>query len=152
MMKSLNKSSIIIFCSLIEKMIGKQHLKINSESFMPLTIENIGEGMITPYGRGSLYSLCHYYQQKGDLMKDPEMCFIVVDNRQEQAEAYEMVKIIPYLFQPDNVGLFEESVMFSDNKTARYVLKMNADHAAFANLWLGNIKKQGSLSPHSYYS
>lgn len=85
-------------------------------------------------------------------MKDPEMCFIVVDNRQEQAEAYEMVKIIPYLFQPDNVGLFEESVMFSDNKTARYVLKMNADHAAFANLWLGNIKKQGFLSPHSYYS
>lgn len=33
-------------------MIGKQHLKINSESFMPLTIENIGEGMITPFGRG----------------------------------------------------------------------------------------------------
>jgi hypothetical protein len=127
----------------MEKMNGKQYLKINNESFMPLSIEIIGKGIITPFGMGSLYSLCHYYEQMGDLMKDPEMCFIVVDNRQEQATAYEMVKIIPYLFQQDNAGLFEESVMFSDNKTTKYSPRMNADHAAFANLWLGNIKNQG---------
>jgi hypothetical protein len=129
----------------MEKMNGKQHLKINNESFMPLSIEIIGNGIITPFGMGSLYSLCHYYEQTGDLMKDLEMCFIVVDNRQGQAKAYEMVKIIPYLFQQDNAGLFEESVIFCNNKTTKYSPKMNADHVAFANLWLGNIKNQGFI-------
>lgn len=109
-MKTLNKTSNRIFCALLEKLTDKQYLKIDSECFMPLTIERIGEDVITPFGKACQYSLCHYYSQMGDLMKDPEMCFMVVDHREGDGKAYEKVKIIPCIFQQDNVGLFEESV------------------------------------------
>ena len=101
---------------------------------------------------GGQFATESYGQFLRNIQKDPEMCFIVVNNMQEQAKAYEMVKIIPYLFQQDNAGLFEESVIFTDNKTTKYSPKMNADHAAFANLWLGNIKNQGFLKPCAHNS
>jgi len=127
------------------KLSGSQHLKIDNEGYMPLTIERIGEDILTPYGKACQYSLCHYYKQMGDMMKDPEMCFIVVDQRLEDMTAYEKVRIIPSMFQQDNVGLFEESVLIIDNVAKKYARQMNADHAAFANLWLANIKSQGFL-------
>ena len=80
-METLNKFSTKIFCDLLERMQGKQHLKIMNEPFMPLTIEKIGEGIITPWGEGEQYSLCHYYEQNGDLMRDPEMCFVIAKHQ-----------------------------------------------------------------------
>jgi len=145
-MKTLNKNSNIIFCALLKKLDGNQHLKIDNDGFMPLTIERIGESIITPYGLASHYSLCHYYEQSGDLMKDPEMCFIVVDQRLDDTQNYKKVKIIPSLFQQDNLGLFQESVLIIGNVTKKFAPQMNADHAAFANIWLANIKSQGFLN------
>lgn len=144
-MKTLNKNSVTVFCSLVEKMNGKQYLKIANDPFMPLTIEIVGEGIITPFGTGLQYSLCHYYTQMGDLMKDPEMCFIMVDNRNGETRAYQKVKVIPCLFQQDNAGVFEESVILIHNRTAKYSPKLNAHHTEFANVWLANIKAQGFL-------
>jgi len=145
-MKTLNQHSNSIFCALLKKMDGKQYLKIENESYMPLIIERIGEQIITPYGNADHYSLCHYYKQMGDMMKDPEMCFIVVDQRSGDDNDYGKVKIIPSMYQQDNVGLFEESVMIIENTTKKYAPGLNADHAAFANLWLANIKRQGFLN------
>jgi len=58
-MKTLNKNFTAIFCSLINKLNGKQYLKIENEPFMPLTIERIGD---LYEGEAGLYSLCHYYK------------------------------------------------------------------------------------------
>lgn len=112
---------------------------------MPLVLERIGERILTPYGYACHYSLLHFCKQMGDVMRDPEMRFIVVDQRLADTVAYEKVKIIPSMFQQDNAGLFQESVLIIDNVTKKYAPQMNADHAAFANLWLANIKSQGFL-------
>jgi hypothetical protein len=46
-------------------------VKIENAPYMSLTVENIGLG---PRGLPAL-SICHYGEQNGDLMRDPEMCF-----------------------------------------------------------------------------
>jgi hypothetical protein len=46
------------------------HLKIENGSWMPLVIEGIGPG---PDGLPAI-SVCHYGEQNGDAMRDPEMC------------------------------------------------------------------------------
>lgn len=144
-MKHLNQHSTRIFCALMEAMQGAQHLKINNSPFMPLTIEQIGTGIHTPWGEASLYSLCHYYEQNGDLMQDPEMCFIVADNRADDPAALENVTITPYSFQQANMGIYEESALIQNNTLAKFLRKKQADHAAFAELWLANISEQGFL-------
>lgn len=124
---------------------GKQHLKIVNEPFIPLTIERIGEGIITPFGSGVQYSLCHYYEQNGDLMQDPEMCFVVTATVNTVNEALGDVKIIPYLFQQANLAIYQESIIIEDNRLAKVIRRMQADHTRFANQWLANIKGQGFL-------
>jgi len=143
-MKTLNSDSTKIFCLLIDKMHGKQHLKIENEPFMPLTIENIG---VAYGGEATLYSLCHYYVQLGDLMADPEVCFVVVDHRGGQTEVYEDVQVTPYSFKQSNMGIDEESLTFNENGV---IIKcddvMQHDHTEFAEQWLTNIWQQGFLN------
>ncbi|RKR80671.1 hypothetical protein BDD43_0803 [Mucilaginibacter gracilis] len=141
-MKTLNENSAKIFCRLIDKMNGKQHLKIVNEPYMPLTIEQIGEGIGTPWGDGVLYSLCHYYEQNGDLMQDPEMCFVVVDKRGNDSTAWEHVEIVPYRFEQANLAIYQQSVIIKDNRLAKFHRVQQADHAEFANIWLSNIEQQ----------
>jgi len=47
---------------------------------MSLTIEK-PDSNLNPSGKVTTYGLSHYYEQNGDLLRDPEMVFIVVDNR-----------------------------------------------------------------------
>jgi hypothetical protein len=143
-METLNKNSNSIFCALIDKMQGKQHLKIINEPFMPLTIERIGQAY---GGEAQLYSLCHYYEQNGDLMQDPEMCFIVADHRgQDNPTAWDQVRIAPYLYQQANTGTYQESITLQNNELTTIDHALQAEHTAFANQWLSNIKQQGFLN------
>lgn len=73
-MISVNENSKKVCSDLLVKLNGKQHLRIEIPEYMPLVIELIGEQVSTPFGIGKLYSLAHYYEQNGDLMRDPEMC------------------------------------------------------------------------------
>jgi len=142
-METLNVDSTKIFCLLIDKMNGKQHLKIENEPFMPLTVEHIGDAY---GGEARLYSLCHYYVQLGDLMADPEMCFIVVDHRGDQTEAYEEVQVTPYSFKQANMGIDEESLTFNENAViSKCDNEMQHEHIEFAELWLTNIWQQRFL-------
>lgn len=143
-MKTLDKDSTKIFCLLLDKMKGNQHLKIENEPFMPLTIEHIGDAY---GGEAKLYSLCHYYVQFGDLMADPEVCFIVVDHRDDQTEAYEEVQVTPYSFKQANMGIDDESISFNENDVIKKCNDdMQHEHAEFAELWLKNIGQQGFLN------
>jgi hypothetical protein len=48
------------------------YVKIENLPYMPLVIEAVGES--GPLGLPAL-SICHYGEQNGDAMRDPEMCF-----------------------------------------------------------------------------
>ena len=48
------------------------HLHIENPPYMPLVIEATDES--GPCGLPAL-SVCHYGEQNGDAMRDPEMCF-----------------------------------------------------------------------------
>ncbi|MDB5158784.1 MAG: uncharacterized protein JWR50_3491 [Mucilaginibacter sp.] len=135
-METLNQFSTKIFCELIGKMQGKDHLKITNEPFMPLTIEKIGEGITTPWGEGEQYSLCHYYEQNGDLMQDPEMCFIITSQQNY---------IVPYLYTQAALGIYEESILIKNSQMLTYKRTLQLHHVVFANTWLRNIQAQGFL-------
>lgn len=141
-MKALNQNSNRIFCALLDRMDGGQHLKIINEPFMPLTIERMD---VIYWENGILISLCHYYEQNGDLMQDPEMCFVVVDQREQEQTAFEKVMIVPYLYQQANLGIYEESMTFKDNVVNHRDSNMQMQHVIFANQWLKNIEAQGFL-------
>jgi uncharacterized protein (DUF849 family) len=143
-MKTLNKTASHILSRLIDAMNGKPHLKIYNEPFMPLTIECIGEAVNTPYGAGLPYSLCHYYEQNGDLLQDPEMCFIVVDRRDEEQHGLFIVAI-PYMFQQANIGIYQESMSTEYGNLIMTDSRQQADHTDFANGWLANIRAQGFI-------
>ncbi|UOE51315.1 hypothetical protein MTO98_09515 [Mucilaginibacter sp. SMC90] len=144
-MEFLNKSATIIFIKLIDSLKDGEHRKIENKPFMPLTIEHIGKGINTPWGTANLYSLCHYYEQNGDLMQDPEVCFIVTDERNGFTADYEKVKVAPYLFRQANLGFYEECVRMLNGSLTTFHRKKQLDHTEFANDWLINIQSQGFL-------
>lgn len=144
-MKTLNTKAKTIFCELIDKMESLDHLKITNEPMMPLVIEYLHVNISTPIGIGKQYSLCHYFKQNGDQMQDPEMCFIVVDNRTETNRNIDFVSIMPYMFQQALGGIYQESIRFENSKIAEVNDKMQQDHKLFADFWLQNILQSGYL-------
>ncbi len=139
-MKTINRGATEIFCALIDGMHGKPHLKILNDPFMPLVIERLAGNL--PFGlhTASLYSLSHYFVQNGDLMADPEMCFIVVDNRR-QARDYELTFIVPYLYHMASAMIYEESIVIENRIIPdEYKRPMQLRHTAFANQWLENSR------------
>ena len=142
-MKKLNKKTSQIFCQLIDHL-HNGYRKYTSDGFMPLSVERINEGINTPYGTANEYSLCHYYDQNGELMQDPEMCFWVVDKRTVHHNGMEWVAVYPISFTQANLGKYERSAWVTEEGIA-LKLVMQADHAEFAQMWLNNIKNQGFL-------
>jgi Domain of unknown function (DUF6908) len=99
-------------------------------TFMSAHIENIGNT-----GMGSMFSVAHYYEQNGDLMKDPDMTFL----RGEDGEYY------PLEFQQDNLGLYQRAVNFEGDQVKSYNRALQKDLASFAGTWMKNIKAQQGL-------
>ena len=138
-MKQLNNKSTHVFLKLIKKLGEEGHIKIESKGFMPLTLEFL-HNVQTGTGQGKLYSLSHSYVQNGDLMRDPEMCFIVVTD-----PVTNNTLIYPQMYQQDSLGLYEESVHITDGKVTGSIPIWQAAHCSFANMWLKNILAQGFL-------
>jgi hypothetical protein len=78
-MKKLKLYSTKIFCELLNRLANKDYIQLTAEDFMPLTLERIDSNIRTPFGTATLYSLMHHFRQNGDLMRDPEMTFLVID-------------------------------------------------------------------------
>jgi len=144
-MKKINPKATRIFCKLLDQLKGRrQDIKLELESFMPLSFERILDDVVTPFGTGHLYSMMHTYIQNGDLMRDPEVCFIVVDNR-GQPDQYDMICVYPQLYRQDNFGLYEESIRIEGNSITNVIKAWQDSHVVFANQWLVNINQQGFL-------
>ncbi|MCX2476050.1 hypothetical protein OQZ33_17080 [Pedobacter sp. MC2016-05] len=112
---------------------------------MPLSIENMGGNFPTVWGNGHFYSLCHYCEQNGDLMQDPEMCFLVVDER-KSADDYENLRVVPCSFQNATAECYEESISFMSERVSLYLPRLHEQHLEFAKIWLNNIVAQVFLN------
>ena len=135
MLKFLNQKSTKIFEIVVSKIDQNGYKKFESDSncFMALVVERIGKDDLLGTS-WELYSFAHYYEQNGDLMRDPEMCF-----------AYDAVskRVFPYYFRMDgSIPVEQESVSFENGG---YTPHTQRDHALFANTWMKNIKYQQNL-------
>jgi hypothetical protein len=121
---------------------ARSAIKVKSEGFMDLCIECIGA---SPHGEGLVQiSVCHYGEQNGDLMRDPDMVFDV--NPSDDAQlGWCSGNWRPVSFRNDYVGVYQEAMSVDDGKVMvrpRLVKELKA----FANIWDKNIKQQGFLA------
>ena len=84
---------------------------------------------------GPIFSLAHYYEQHGDLMRDPEMLFI-----QAEDGGYYPVEIWQDAVNSHSVG-----VLIEDGKAVSIDETEQADMTMFAEVWLKNIRVQQRL-------
>lgn len=143
-MQKLNQQATKIFCHLLEQLKDEIYVQLLSDGFMPLSLECICTNITTPYGVANLYSLSHTYTQNGDLMRDPEMCFFVIDKRTDPRE-YHLVGVYPQMYRQDNLGLYEESISIERGEFT-VIKAWQKGHCNFASQWMINIKEQGFLT------
>jgi len=132
-MKTLNQTSTATLNKMVS-MMENSYTKIDNAngSFMPVSVEVVFEN-----DKYMIVSVAHYYDQNGDLMADPEMCFIQLKG---------MGLFMPSYFKQDGfLGREQESVLFEDGIIKGIRTKMQAEHTEFANMWLRNIKNQQKL-------
>ena len=133
-MKFLNKAAENVFLSLIEglKQPGNAKKVDNTNgTFMPVHVEMIYENE-----HGKHFSIAHYYEQNGDLMKDPEMTFL---NSLKGG-------VFPMTFEQDGgIPICQVAVKAEDGKNICFSPKMQKDITRFANMWMKNIKDQQRL-------
>jgi hypothetical protein len=122
--------------SILERGGGLRHslyLKIENPPYMELVIEAMDKS--GPLGLPSI-SVCHYGEQNGDAMRDPEMCFEI-----ERAEDG-TVSLNPWYFRNDYLGLEQWS---RNIVCGRYVelAALHEQHRLFAETWDNNLRLQG---------
>jgi hypothetical protein len=143
-MEKLNAQATEIFCSLLKKL-GKQRLiTLKATAIFDLTIRSYPRQIKTTWGNGILYTVAHEYKKNGDFMREPEMGFIVVDNRRTE-EDYLLIGIYPHQYYHDSVGVWEDSVLIGDRKIEGIYKQLQSKHTSFANDWMDAIKAQGFL-------
>jgi len=119
--------------------VSKATRKFNNggESIMPVTVEFLTKG--TP--NGDLFSVCHYYEQNGDLMRDPEVTFY-----RQVVCGPEGFLFYPASFRQDNLGIDEEFFQYDDKgKIITCWTRKQRDCATFCTMWMNNIKMQQKL-------
>lgn len=102
----------------------RTYRRVESEPYMALVIERVDychpdEGNLLP-----AKSLCHYGEQNGDAMRDPEVVFTVDDDRREA---------IPRYFRNDYAGC--EEFIHTD--------KRSPGLEDFCETWFRNLREQG---------
>jgi len=121
----------------ILKRAGESHsglyLRIENAPYMALVIEATGES--GPMGL-PVFSVAHYGEQNGDLMRDPEMCFELGSGDEPHLD--------PFYFRNDYLGVEQWS---RNLVRSRYVelTALHEQHKRFAIEWDNNLRLQGFL-------
>lgn len=116
---------------LIDGMNGQTHKRYESGEYMPLTIEALYMD-----GGATVYSLTHYGEQNGDLMRDPDMTMKV---------DHEAGTVEPLEYQNDYMGLYQSVYRTIDGKRM-YSPRLRTDLDNFLWQWLQNIGEQGYIT------
>lgn len=120
-----------------------QHIKIDNSNgtFLPLVAEILLENEKGSY----LLSLAHYGELNGDLMRDPEICFIYRAER----DAF-----IPYYFRNDYQGIediafktacMDGRLLIDSVKNLNVKKHLIRNLTNFCPLWFSNIVEQQNL-------
>ena len=124
------------FASVLTHLLGNETaIRLTVVGFMPLSVEAIGQS-----AEGNrLVSICHYGEQNGDLMRDPEMVFeIHTYASPDMAE--------PLSFRNDYMGLMQEVYRYDESGKKTHVkTRLKAELKSFAKTWFKNLKDQGFL-------
>ena len=99
-------------------------------TFMPVHVEHVKKCNL-----GQVFSIAHYYEQNGDLMRDPDMEFI----QGGDGEYY------PISFWQDAPTIRDEPAKWIDGDIVSYNAPRQAALVTFANMWMRNIKEQQGL-------
>jgi hypothetical protein len=108
-------------------------VRITVSGYMPLSVEEIGSS-----GDGyRLVSLCHYGEQNGDLMRDPDIIFLFHNGPDGVAAE-------PVSFRNDYMGIVQEVYRYDETgKRTHVLLALKQDLKEFAESWFANLKDQG---------
>ena len=109
------------------------NLRIENPPYMALVIEATDES--GPCGL-PVISVCHYGEQNGDLMRDPEMCF--------ELGLAGGAHLTPFYYRNDYLGTEQWSrTIEGDNYV--FLPGLYDQHEKFAALWDKNLAQQGFL-------
>ena len=124
------------FASVLTQLLSNETaVRVTVNGYMPLSIESIG----TSADGNRLISLCHYSEQNGDLMRDPDMVFELFAHGEASAAE-------PLSFQNDYMGFFQEVYRYNDTGKKTHVnAKLKQELKSFAKTWFTNLKDQGFL-------
>lgn len=114
-------------------------VRIRVDGYMPLSIEAIGTS-----GDGNrLISICHYGEQNGDLMRDPEIVFVL-------HQGPDGLYAEPISFRNDYMGLLQEVYVYDDAGGRTHVhTARKAELKSFCIMWFRNLKEQGFFGPQA---
>ena len=131
-MKAVGKFAEKVLKTLVDGLnkVG-DHRKVDNTggAFMPVSVECVGWCEL-----GDLFSVTHYHEQNGDLMRDPEMVFL----RDKDGRFFPT-----YFLQDGGLGFEQES---ADVGKGTFQPAMQAEHASFANLRMKSIREQQHLN------
>ncbi len=130
-MKALNQTSKKILGQLVGKL-QDGYLKLDNAPgvFRPLVIEQVSD-----IKTGIIYSLAHYGEQNGDLMRNPDVCLLKTTD-----ENY-----YPLDYRNDYVGVFLETVDYIAGEPVLVNAGKQAEITEFCDQWLQNIKQQQEI-------
>lgn len=134
-LKQLSLEHTATFKAIAEGVLSRT---ITSEGYMDLTVEMVGRleiGALTTLE----YSFCHYGEQNGDQMRDPEMVFSVIVAPGNDWHVY------PHYYRNDYAFGYETESLVMREKGLMVCRRMQADQASFARDWMNNLKAQGFL-------
>ena len=122
--------------NLLQLLGGADAVRIIVPGHMPLSVEDIG-----PSGEGNrLVSLCHYGEQNGDLMRDPDIVFMFHDLPDGPAAE-------PVSFCNDYMAICQEVYKYDESgKRSHVVPRLKRELKDFSRTWFKNLRDQGFLS------
>lgn len=125
------------FARTLNRLIGQdQCVRLTSEGFMPLVLEEIGRSG----DDRRLVAISHTAIQNGDLMRDPELVFEFHSWPDDVAFAE------PISFRNDFVGANQEVYAYDDQGERTHVRPaLKRELKSFARTWFRNLKAQGFL-------
>jgi len=124
------------FATVLTRLLGNHTaVRLTVNGYMPLSVEDIGQK-----AEGNrLISICHYGEQNGNLMRDPDMVFEVYASPAPATAE-------PLSFRNDYMGLIQEVYRYDDDGKKTHVnTRLKQELTSFARTWFSNLKDQGFL-------
>lgn len=116
-----------------ELLAGARAVRLTVPGYMPLSVEEIGS---SEEGH-RLVSLCHYGEQNGDLMRDPDIVFLFHNVPDGMAAE-------PISFRNDYLGISQEVYRYNEAGRRTHVFpSQKQDLKEFARTWFSNLRDQG---------